>query len=83
MRFALSLLCLVLLAGCCGSPAMTIRNPLEMGWEPARVPGPSYMMVPQAMAPSYAPVAGACSCAPGYVAPAYAPPAAPAAAPCK
>lgn len=73
-------LCALVTAGCCGQPVMQLRSPVAFGMEPAQVPGPSQILVPQTYAPTYAPAASSGCFAPGYV---LAPPPAPAAAaPC-
>lgn len=64
----LALCFLGVLAGCCGAPALTIRNPLLLDMEPASVAGPRMLSAPTYYTPQYAP------CAPslpaGYTAPA-------------
>lgn len=75
MKFALVVLCLVALAGCCGgAPAMTIRSPLLFDQEPATVAGPRMVQAPTYYAPSYAPAVSApAGCAPAGLPPGYAP----------
>lgn len=71
----------VVLAGCCGTPTMTLRNPLLFDTEPNTVAGQRLVQAPMYMAPTYTPVqAPQMYAAPLMSSPCL--PAAPRAAPC-